>query len=77
MCDNTSTINISKNPVMHSRTKHISIKYHYLREKVVEKEVILEYISTKEHVTDIFMAFANDTFEFFWKKLVVIAPSSN
>lgn len=33
-CDNTSAINISKNPVMHSKTKHISIKYHYLREQV-------------------------------------------
>ena len=33
-CDNTSAINISKNPVMHSKTKHISIKYHFLRESV-------------------------------------------
>jgi hypothetical protein len=35
-CDNTSTISISKNPVMHSKTKHIPIKYHFLREHVVE-----------------------------------------
>lgn len=47
LCEN-SAINISKTPIMHSRTKHISIKYHYLREKVVEKEVRLDYISTKE-----------------------------
>lgn len=40
MCENKSAINISKNPVMHSRTKHISIRYHYLRrEKVAKKEV--------------------------------------
>ena len=32
--DNTSAINISKNPVMHSKTKHIPIKYHFLRESV-------------------------------------------
>lgn len=31
-CDNTSAINISKNPVMHSKTKHILIKYHFVRE---------------------------------------------
>jgi hypothetical protein len=31
-CDNTSAISISKNPVMHSKTKHIPIKYHFLRE---------------------------------------------
>lgn len=40
--DNTSDINISKNPVMHSKTKHISIKCHYLREEGQEKKVVLE-----------------------------------
>lgn len=63
MCGNTSSINISNNPVMHSRTNHISIKNHYLREKFVEKEEQLEYISTKEQVVDIFTkALAKDTF---------------
>ena len=38
LCDNTSAINISKNPVMDSKTKHIPIKYHFLREKVLEKK---------------------------------------
>jgi hypothetical protein len=33
LCDNTSAISISKNPVMHSKTKHIPIKYHFLRNK--------------------------------------------
>ena len=33
-CDKKSTINISKNPVMHSKTKHIFIKYHFVRELV-------------------------------------------
>ena len=53
-CDNTSAINMSKNPIMHSRTKHIPIKYHYLREQVSQKAVKLEYIDTKEHIADIF-----------------------
>jgi hypothetical protein len=33
-CDNTSAINVTKNPVFHSKTKHIPIKYHFLREHV-------------------------------------------
>ena len=33
-CDNNNTINISKNLVMHSKTKHIAIKYHFVRELV-------------------------------------------
>ena len=35
--DNTNAINISKNPEMHSKTKHIAIKHHFLRELVQEK----------------------------------------
>lgn len=63
---------------MHSRTKHISIKYHYLREKVAKKEVQLEYISTKEKVANIFTkTLPNDTFEFLQEKLGVIAPPSS
>ena len=47
-CDNTSAINISKNLVMHTKTKHIAIKYHYVRELVQDKEVKMEYVHTKE-----------------------------
>lgn len=54
MCDNTSAINISKNLVMHSRTKHITIQYHFLKEKVVEGEVKLEFVPTSKKVVDIF-----------------------
>jgi len=48
LCHNTSAINISKNPVMHSKTKHIPIKYHFLREQVLEQKVKLEYVPSKE-----------------------------
>lgn len=47
-CDNSSAINISKNPIMHSRKKHIAIKYHFLREKVSHKEIKVEYVRTSE-----------------------------
>ena len=50
LCDNTSAISISKNPVMHSKTKHIPIKFQFLREQVIEKNIKLEYIETKEQV---------------------------
>ena len=51
--DNTSVINISKNPVMHSKTKHIAIKYHFVRELVQDKEIRLEYVHIKEQIVDI------------------------
>ena len=65
LCDNTSAINISKNPVMHSKTKHIPIKFHFLREQVIEKNIKLEYIGTKEQIADIFTnPLPRDTFEY-------------
>ena len=71
--DNTSAINISKNLVMHIQTKHIAIKYHYLRELVQDKEVRLEYINTKEKIVDIFTkALPKDAHEYLRGKLGVI-----
>jgi hypothetical protein len=45
--DNTSAISISKNPVMHSKMKHIPIKYHFLWEQVAEKNIRVEYVGKK------------------------------
>ena len=53
-CDNISAINISRNPVMHTKTKHIAITYHYFRELVQDKEVRMDYRYTKEQLADIF-----------------------
>ena len=46
--DNTSAIKISINLVMQIMTKHIAIKYHYLRELVEDKIVRMDYVNTKE-----------------------------
>ena len=77
-CDNTSTINMSKNPMMHTKIKHIEIKYHFLREKVADKEVKLDYVNTKEQLVDIFTKpLSKDTFEYLREKLGVIpSPKS-
>lgn len=73
-CDNTSAINISKNPIMHSKIKHIPIKYRYLREQVSLKNVMLEYMDTKEQVADIFTKpLPKETCEYLRQKLGVIS----
>ena len=53
-CDNTSAINISKNLVQHSRTKHIDIRHHFIRELVENITLVLEYIETEKQIADIF-----------------------
>ena len=73
-CDNTSAINISKNPMMHSKRKHIPIKFHFLREQVREKNIKLECVETKEQIADIFTKpLPRETFEYLRKKLGVIS----
>jgi len=56
ICDNTSAISIYKYPIMHLKRKKIPIKYHFLREKVLEKNVRLEYVPSKEQVAYLFKA---------------------
>jgi hypothetical protein len=53
-CDNTSAISVSKNPVFHSKTNHIPIKYNFLREQVTNQIVQIHYIPTTEQIADIF-----------------------
>ena len=53
-CDNMSAINISKNPVLHSWTKHIDIRHYFIRELVENKIVSLEHVTTENQLADIF-----------------------
>ena len=53
-CDNLSAINISKNPVQHSRTKHIDIPHHYIRSLVEDKIIDLRDIFIEKQLADIF-----------------------
>jgi hypothetical protein len=73
-CDNTNAICISKNSVMHSKTKHILIKYHFLRKQVAEKNIRVEYVGTKEQVEDIFTKpLPWESFEYLRQRLGVIS----
>jgi hypothetical protein len=42
-----------ENPVFHDRSKHIEIKYHYIRDMVQRGAVRLTYVTTKEQVADV------------------------
>ncbi|GJZ10277.1 retrovirus-related pol polyprotein from transposon TNT 1-94 [Tanacetum coccineum] len=53
-CDNTSAIAISNNPVLHSRTKHIDIRYHFTRDHILKGDIELHFIPTQYQLVDIF-----------------------
>lgn len=51
--DNQGAIALAKNPEFHKRTKHIDIRYHFVREKVENGQMVLEYCPTQDMLTDI------------------------
>jgi hypothetical protein len=54
MCDNTSAISIVANPVNHSTTKHIEIRYHFIREHAANGTIEVSYVPTEKQLADIF-----------------------
>jgi hypothetical protein len=53
MCDSTSSISVAKNPMLHSRTKHIEVRYHFLRDNVEKGNIDLIYVPTEKQLADI------------------------
>ncbi|GJU69413.1 retrovirus-related pol polyprotein from transposon TNT 1-94 [Tanacetum coccineum] len=53
MCDNKGAINLSKNPMHHSRTKHIKIRHHFLRDNVQKGHISIEKVPSVDNISDI------------------------
>ncbi|GJY22405.1 hypothetical protein Tco_0396063 [Tanacetum coccineum] len=54
MCDNKGAIDLSKNPVQHSRTNHIEIRHHFLRDNVRKGNISIEKVASEDNIPDIF-----------------------
>jgi hypothetical protein len=54
LCDNESAIRMADNPVEHSRTKHIDIRHHFLRDHQQKGDIEVFYVSTENLLADIF-----------------------
>ncbi|GJS83134.1 retrovirus-related pol polyprotein from transposon TNT 1-94 [Tanacetum coccineum] len=53
MCDNKGAIDLSRNPVQHSRTKHIEIRHHFLRDNVLKGNISIEKVTSEDILADI------------------------
>lgn len=53
MCDNSSTIQLSKNPVFHGKSKHIDVRFHFLRDLVNDGVIKLSYCNSQDQIADI------------------------
>jgi cystathionine beta-lyase family protein involved in aluminum resistance len=54
LCDNESAIKMTQNPVQHSRTKHIDIRHHFIRDHQQKGDISIESIGTEDQLADIF-----------------------
>uniref|UniRef100_A0A2N9HVG8 CCHC-type domain-containing protein n=1 Tax=Fagus sylvatica TaxID=28930 RepID=A0A2N9HVG8_FAGSY len=52
-CDNLSALPLASNPIFHARTKHVEIDYHFVQEKVTNKDLQLHHISTDDQLADV------------------------
>lgn len=76
-CDNTSAINSTKNPIQHSRTKHIDIKHHFIRDLVQKGESCIDYVCSKDQIADIFSkTLPLDQFAYLRSKLDILEKDS-
>jgi hypothetical protein len=53
-CYGTSTISVAKNLVLHSNTKHIEVRFHFLRDHYEKDDIDLHHIDTQNQLADIF-----------------------
>jgi hypothetical protein len=71
-CNSTSALAYAKDPKYHGKTKHIDIRYHYIRDMVAQKEVVLKHISTSQMIANPFTKpIARDAFQTHVKSLVL------
>ena len=73
LCDNQSCIKMIENPVLHDRSKHIEIRYFYIRDMMQKGAIKPQYVSTKEQVVDVLTKpLSRVKFEHFRDKLGVV-----
>ena len=73
LCDNTSAINLTKNPIQHSRTKHIEIRHHFIRDHIMNGDCEIQFVDSENQLADLFTKPLNkERFNFLKNELGII-----
>ncbi|CAL2271321.1 unnamed protein product [Prunus armeniaca] len=76
-CDSQSAIHLSKNPSFHSRSKHIDVRYHWIRDVLESKQLQLENIHTDDNSSDMMTkSLPKDKYEFCRGAARLLEPST-
>ncbi|KAL5778545.1 hypothetical protein ACOSQ2_009282 [Xanthoceras sorbifolium] len=75
-CDNTNACSLAHNPGFHFRTKHVEVDMHFICEKVVNGQLIIQYIPTESQTANLLTkALPHTRFEFPYSKLnLIVSP---
>lgn len=69
-----SAIALASNPVFHARTKHVEVDYHFIREKVLSKQIVVQHVGTMDQLANIFTkSLTVARFLFLSTKLMVVS----
>ena len=69
-CANQIVLHIASNPIFHERTKHIEIDCHFVREKLLTKEICIEFVGSNDQLADVFTkSLRGPQIEFIFSKL--------
>jgi hypothetical protein len=75
LCDSTSAISVAKNLMLHSKTKHIDVRYHFLRDYQEKGDIELCHVATQNQIVDIFTKPLDQaTFARLWGELGICFP---
>ncbi|KAJ4753844.1 polyprotein [Rhynchospora pubera] len=76
-CDNIGATFLASNPIFHARTKHIEIDFHFCRERIINKEIQVRFLSSSDQIADaLTKPLALSRFQFLCNKLTVVPPST-
>ena len=77
-CDNLGAGSLASNPVFHARTKHLEIDLHFVRDRVLAKQLEVRYVESSYQIADIFTKpLPATSFSFLCTKLTLVYPEFN
>ena len=74
-CDNIGALALASNPIYHARAKHVEVDYHFVLERVINKDISVRYLSTHDQIANIFTKGLSSFRFMFLRDMLMVLPS--